>query len=224
MSPLSIELPHPRPLPVLLLLDTSGSMNRGNRIDALNRSVNEMMEAFKTAETIDAEIWACIVSFGGEAPRLVLPLSPLTEVPEIRLTASGKTYMAGALRMAKSIIEDRNRFPRPCYRPLILLLSDGLPSDDYETALSEFLSPDTRSSKCDRMAIHFGGDDPAFGPERMARFVEGTAHRIFKPEDSKGLDACLRAVTLSMTLRSRLANPNQIVPVADPVDPEGGYF
>ena len=103
-------------------------MNRDNRIDALNRSVNEMLAAFKGTETIDAEIRACIISFGGQRPQVVLPLSPLADIPEIRLTASGKTYMAGALRTAKSMIEDRDCFPRPCYCPSVLLLSDGKPT------------------------------------------------------------------------------------------------
>lgn len=222
-NPINFQLPRPRPLPVLLLLDTSGSMNRDDRIGALNKAVAEMIVAFKENETLDAEIVLGIITFGGGVST-ALPMTRAAEVSPPVLTATGKTYMGGALREAKRLIEDRNGLPRPSYRPLVLLLSDGKPTDDYEQALSEFLADGSRSAKCDRMAIHFGGNDPDFGPERLERFVEGTGHRVFRPTDAKGLDACLRAVSMSMSIRSRSVNPNQTVPVPEPTDPEGGYF
>lgn len=52
-----------RPLPVILLLDRSGSMY-GENIDTLNSAVNEMIESFKTAGQGEVEINLGVISFG----------------------------------------------------------------------------------------------------------------------------------------------------------------
>ena len=54
--------PEPRALPVLLLLDVSGSMSVEGKIAALNRAVGEMLAAWANEEIVRAEIQVCIIT------------------------------------------------------------------------------------------------------------------------------------------------------------------
>jgi uncharacterized protein YegL len=54
-------------LPVILLLDTSGSMSENGKIEQLNVAVNEMIRSFKDLESTNAQIQVAIYTFGGEA-------------------------------------------------------------------------------------------------------------------------------------------------------------
>jgi uncharacterized protein YegL len=53
-----------RPLPVILLLDVSGSMHDHGKIDALNQAVQEMINSFKREQSFKAEIHLTIITFG----------------------------------------------------------------------------------------------------------------------------------------------------------------
>ena len=64
-----------RPLPVIILADTSGSMAADGKIDALNQSLREMLATFSTTDDLRAEIYVAIITFGGEA-RLRTHLMP----------------------------------------------------------------------------------------------------------------------------------------------------
>ena len=72
MSILDIPAIVPRALPVVLLLDTSGSMRANDKIEVLNDSVREMIAALKEADARTGSIRLSLVAFGGEGARVVL--------------------------------------------------------------------------------------------------------------------------------------------------------
>ena len=57
----------PRPLPVIILADTSGSMSEHGKIEALNNALKEMMSSFSQESRRAAEIQVAIITFGGQA-------------------------------------------------------------------------------------------------------------------------------------------------------------
>ncbi len=152
----------PRALPVVLLLDESGSMSRPTSledscscIETLNNSVNEMIATFKREDIDACLIRVCIVTFGNVA-KLKLPFTDVGAVDNINLTADGSTAMGGAFRIAKTEIENRQNFPHGAYRPVVVLVSDGGPNDDgWEQSLDDFIHAG-RTAGCDRWALAIG--------------------------------------------------------------------
>jgi uncharacterized protein YegL len=60
-----------RILPVVLLLDTSGSMREDDKIDVLNDSVTEMIEELTEVDAGHGFITLSIITFGGESASVV---------------------------------------------------------------------------------------------------------------------------------------------------------
>jgi len=196
-----------KPLPVILLLDVSGSMS-GGKIRILNDAVREMLDTFRDTENSETEIWVAIITFGDK----VLLHQKLVSAGHIQwheLSADGLTPLGVALQMAKAMIEDKDEVPSRAYRPTVVLVSDGEPTDDWKGPLNEFVG-NGRSAKCDRMAMAIGaGADEAV----LRQFVEGTQNQIFYAENAGQLRDFFKFVTMSVTTRTRSQTPN-VVPAA----------
>jgi len=203
-DPTKFTAPTAKPLPVILLLDVSGSM-AGAKIQNLNESVKDMLETFRDTETSEIEIHVAIITFGLEVT-LRQALSSVSDIAWHDLSASGMTPLGTALKMAKAMIEDKNVVPSRAYRPTVVLVSDGQPNDSWEQPLQAFIKSG-RSSKCDRMALAIGADaDEAV----LGRFIEGTQHPLFYAENAKQLREFFEFVTMSVTTRTRSQNPNAL--------------
>ena len=63
----------PRPLPVIVLADTSGSMGENGKIEALNAAMKDMVSTFAKESRLRAEIQVGLITFGGKA-QMHLPL------------------------------------------------------------------------------------------------------------------------------------------------------
>ncbi|HHN3662531.1 TPA: VWA domain-containing protein [Pseudomonas aeruginosa] len=121
----------PRPLPVIVLADTSGSMGENGKIEALNAAMKEMVSTFAQESRLRAEIQVGLITFGGKA-QMHLPLVAahgVTGVSEFQ--AAGATPMGAAFDLARQLLEDKDRIPSRAYRPVLILLSDGQPTDDW---------------------------------------------------------------------------------------------
>jgi len=206
-DPKKFTAPAAKPLPVILLLDVSSSMS-GRNIDNLNKAVKDMLEAFSEEERMETEILVSIITFGGGV-NLHMPYTKSSQVEWNPLKANGLTPMGTALRMAKDMIEDKDVTPSRAYRPTIVLVSDGMPTDDWEGPLESFIA-EGRSSKCDRMAVAIGDNVDAVV---LGRFIENTPHDLFyaENEDVKTLHNFFQKVTMSVTTRSQSKNPNEIL-------------
>lgn len=209
-DPEKFTAPTARPLPVVLLLDVSGSM-QGAKIQNLNEAVRDMLDTFRDTERGEIEIHVAIITFGAEV-RLHQPLASASEITWHDLTASGMTPLGTALKMAKAMIEDKNVIPSRAYRPTVVLVSDGQPNDSWERPLEEFIK-DGRSSKCDRMALAIGADADE---NVLGRFIQGTNNPLFYAENAKQLRDFFKFVTMSVTIRSQSRDKN-VVPDASAI-------
>ena len=145
-------MPEARMLPVILLLDVSGSMSYDAKMDELNSSVREMLESFQKEQIVQAEICVSIITFGSEV-KVHTELTPARDIQYTDMVANGMTYMGRALDKAYEMIEDKTKIPKNAYRPVVVLVSDGAPNDDHwEDKLNKFTSTG-RSSKCDRWSL-----------------------------------------------------------------------
>lgn len=200
--------PQAKPLPVVLLLDTSGSMY-GDKISSLNDAVRNMLGTLRKEASQANEFLVSIITFGGTA-RLAYPPTPVPELEYTDLYADGSTPLGAAIDIAKALIEDRERTPSRAYRPLVVLVSDGAPNDSWEHKLDHFIR-DGRSAKCDRMALGIGREAyHGSGRATLERFVAGTGHRVFEAKDAGDLHNFFRFVTMSVVSRSLSRNPNQV--------------
>ncbi|EGQ9693534.1 VWA domain-containing protein [Vibrio parahaemolyticus] len=207
-DPSKFVAPTAKPIPVVLLLDVSGSMS-GSRIDQLNLAVREMISSFSSSETSEIEIQLAVITFGADV-KLHTAYTSATDIEWQDLSVSGLTPMGAALKMAKAMIEDKEVTPSRAYRPTIVLVSDGGPNDDWEGPLNDFIQ-NGRSSKCDRMAVAIGD-----GADRsvLNRFIEGCEYPLFTPDNASDIRNSFRYITMSVTARSKSQNPNKVVNVS----------
>lgn len=204
-----------KPLPVVLLLDTSSSMNAGgerSKIVELDSAVRDMIKDFAHEEQLETEIHVSVITFGYNGVQLALPYTNASKVEMKKLEAQGNTPMGMALRMAKDMIEDKETTPSRAYRPLVILCSDGAPNDDWEDPMDNFIK-DGRSSKCDRMAMAIGSDA---NETVLKRFIEGTENPLFYAKDASSMHKFFKFVTMSVATRSHSQNPNVIMKIEPP--------
>ena len=200
-----------KPLPVILLLDVSGSM-AGEKIRNLNDAVRDMMEVFKDTENGETEIWVAVITFGAEV-KLHRALTSVANVEWHNLSSGGGTPLGVAFQMAKAMVEDTEVVPSRAYRPTVVLVSDGRPGDSWETPLKAFIN-EGRSAKCDRMAMAIGANaDEGV----LSRFIEGTKNSLFYAENAKQLRDFFKFVTMSVTIRTKSQTPN-VPPDAGAID------
>ena len=213
-NPADFTIPAAKPLPVILLLDVSGSMQYNDNIGALNKAVAEMIAAFADQTKREVEIQVSAITFGAEV-KLHLPYTPAGKIVWSTLTASGQTPLATALKMAKAMVEDRSVTPSRAYRPAVVLVSDGAPvpaEQPWREALKAFIS-EGRSAKCERMALGIGSEADE---SVLEAFIAGSDNaKVFHASDAAGIADFFKFVTMSVTTRSKSVNPNQTVAQAE---------
>lgn len=257
-DPSRFTAPKAKPLPVFLLLDVSDSMNEvvdpqnvrrtgktfeadgqtwerveggTTKIKILNESVRQMMDSFAAEERMETEFLVSIITFGDQAA-LHLPPQSASSVNWTDMTTNGFTAMGAAFSLAKDYIEDKTIIPSRAYRPTVVLVSDGQPTDAWEHPL-EHLTSDGRSAKCFFMAMGIGPDP---GNHVLERFISQTPilaevnghpvpNEVFKAEDADRIHDFFRKVTMSVITRSKSQNPN-FVPTSEEgaFENEGGYW
>jgi uncharacterized protein YegL len=212
-NPADFVVEEPKSIPVVLLLDVSCSMS-GDNINTLNKAVDLMISSFKKAETMETFIKLSIITFGSEnGVDLHTELTEVSNISFAPLSVYGATPMGTVFKMAKAMIEDKDIFKGRDYRPTIILLSDGAPTDDWRGPLDDFVNSG-RTSKCDRMAISIGGD----GKEPLDKFIEGCENPLFYAEDASKLVEEFKKITMSVTMRTKSVNKNQTINIKESLD------
>lgn len=208
-----------RPLPVILMADVSGSMAVDGKITALNSAVAEMQAAFAEEDDAQAEIHMAVVTFGGAAA-LHQPLTPAAQVQWTPMQANGMTPMGGALDIVTDLIEDHERVPSRAYRPTVILVSDGLPNDEWQRPLERFHQSE-RAAKAQRFALGIGADADH---DMLRAFLGDPEGRVFEAHEVREVRKFFRWVTMSVTSRSRSSQPNLMVDVDPPEQDDFGEF
>ncbi len=199
-----------RPLPVIVLADVSGSMSVDGKIEALNQALKEMIAGFARESSTRAEIQVGLITFGGKQAKVHLPLAPAHQISEVTpLRADGNTPMGAAFAEGRALIEDKERIPSRAYRPVLVLVSDGHPTDSWEEAFAALCGSE-RAQKATRFAMAIGADADV---DMLGRFANDKESPVFKAHEARDIHRFFHAVTMSVTARSRSATPNSAAPL-----------
>ncbi|WP_166079487.1 vWA domain-containing protein [Xiamenia xianingshaonis] len=210
-----------KPLPIIMLLDESGSMGQrlgeGIKIDVLNKAVRTMLATLSHEESQASEFLVSIIGFGGSGAHFIAGTeSPVTasEVAYSDLLPSGGTPLGAALIAASQLVEDKERIPSRSYRPLVILVCDGEPNDSWEAPLNSFISSG-RTAKCDRMALAVGCEEGDKAWAMLEEFVAGTDNPVWTADQAADIVKFFKFVTMSVTQRSQAKDPNKLIPAKE---------
>jgi uncharacterized protein YegL len=144
-----------RPLPLVILADTSGSMS-GEKISSLNQALAALVQDLRADDQTKDSVILSLVTFDSTVKEVVT-LAPINTVQLPKLTTTGSTSMGQAFRVALTQLADPQRLPTRCLMPVIVLATDGQPTDDWRTPLDE-LKNHNRVGNALRLALAIGAD------------------------------------------------------------------
>ena len=187
-------------LPIIYVLDTSGSM-AGDRIAAVNTAMSETMEVLKDVSNNNptAELKIGVLQFDTGAKWI---------------TNNGFVYMddfywndlkAGGLTdLGSALNELHNKLSRSAFMdssvgykvPVIIFMSDGGPTDDYETALKKINDSNKWFKAATKIAIAVG--DGA-NLDVLAKIV-GNQEAVIRVDDLESLKKLIRVVSVTASM------------------------
>ena len=200
-------LDSPRPLPVIILADTSGSMH-GPKIASLNAALKELVQDLGGTRQPQGEIHLAVITFDNTVR--VGQLAPASEFQAEEYTAGGRTAMGAALDAARLMLGDPEQVPSRAYTPTLVLISDGVPTDHFDKALRDLMGHD-RAKRATRMALAIGQDANV---EKLKAFVADPEVPVMRANEVAKIRDFFRWVTFSVQARSRSRNPDQAMVVS----------
>ncbi len=182
-----------RPLHFFLLADCSGSMAASGKMTSLNTAIREVLP--QLAETSEsnphAEVFVRAIAFStGARWHLEEPTHP-DEMPWEDLTPGGYTDLGAALQLLSGVLTVPPMEER-ALPPAIVLVSDGMPTDDFEQALTELMDLPW-AARSVRMAIAIGHDASY---DSLARFIGDPAIEPLTASNPEQLVMALRWATV----------------------------
>jgi uncharacterized protein YegL len=165
-------------LPVVLLLDVSGSM-AGAAINELNESLKLLEAELKGDPIASQRVQILLIEFGGLHD--VAVISEWVDAMDFvapTLTASGSTPMGTAVRLGLDKLEEQKSRYRnagiPYNRPWVFLITDGDPTDQWEQ-----IAHQSKSNEAEGKFIFFGiGVGAGASLSTLARFSSRQPVRV----------------------------------------------
>jgi uncharacterized protein YegL len=161
-----------RRLPVYLLLDCSESMI-GEGISALQSGMDALLRSLRTDPHALETVWLSCITFDREA-RLVFPLTELTEVQAPKLRVRPGTALGAALELCSERIQKEvqktTASQKGDWRPLIVVITDGQPTDDWSSALRK-LGTGVKPRPANIYAIGCGDDVDTASLQKLTEIV-----------------------------------------------------
>lgn len=196
----------PRILPIIVAVDTSGSMIKDGKIDALNLALKNFVNSLKEEKSEKLDIQLALYSFGGNNQvACEHELAPVANVECEEFTAAGRTPLGKVLYTIKQLVEDRTKIPSRSYAPTIVIVTDGISTDKTEQALADFKS-NGRSTKAFRLAMAIGDDADM---EFLKAFVSEPEYLV-TGESASDIKKFFKFVTMSVSQRAHSQSPDSI--------------
>ncbi len=151
-----------RPLHFIFLCDCSGSMQAQGKMESLNQAIRQALPAMAEVAHAnpEASVLVRVVSFASQARWHIGLPTPAAEMAgrwqDLAAEPQGLTSMGAALRLLAEALRTPPMEPR-ALPPVLVLISDGAPTDDYGAAL-ELLMGEPWARKAVRLAIAIGHD------------------------------------------------------------------
>ena len=197
MSLLKDITPAPRKVMTLFyLVDTSGSMS-GSRIGTVNAAMEECIPLLKEVAQAndDAEIRVAILQFSSGCSWVTPASGPvgLEDIIWNDLQAGGVTEFGGALLELDRKLS-RNEYLKSqtgAYAPVILLLSDGGPTDQWEIGLNKI-----KQNNWFKHAIKIAIDIESGSDRSVLAQFTGNPEAILDAKDSATLKKMIHKVSV----------------------------
>lgn len=125
-------------LVIFFLIDTSGSM-KGTKMGELNTAMEELMPEIRRVGEADTDVKVAVLTFATHLAWMYPEPISIEEFEWSRLSPAGITNMGSAFEEL-AIRLSRNSFlssPSLSFAPVIFLMTDGYPSDDYKRGLKK---------------------------------------------------------------------------------------
>ena len=176
-------------VPVCLCLDTSGSMQKNDAINQLNKGVAAFLQYVREHETTVNSVELAVVTFDSEI-KVVRDFALVDEGCALTLTAQGGTGLAPGVNKALDILEarklDYKNAGRDYFQPILIIFTDGKPGDmeDVPAAQKRCMELiDNKKLTC--FAASVGNDEDPEKSRAIEAFLKGFTSRVFHIKDAK---------------------------------------
>ena len=134
-----------RRLPVYLLLDTSGSMY-GEPIEAVRNAMQILLSELQGDPNALETAYLSVITFN-DTPSQIVPLTDISSVQLPDIEAGGGTALGAALQLLadklKTELKQNEGEIKGDWKPLIFLMTDGMPTDSIENGIQAIKSSHT---------------------------------------------------------------------------------
>jgi uncharacterized protein YegL len=200
-----------RPLHFIWLLDCSGSMTEGGKIEALNNALREVIPAIRKATEGNPEVqfFMRALKFSTGAEWHVETPTPAAEFKWMDVRAGGETDMGQAFALLAAELQSLPQTAR-LLPPVVVLVSDGKPTDDWRGALQALLEVPW-AKRAVKMAIAIGQDADQ---ETLRKFMDDPERPVLRADNAEQLVNCIKWVSTSITATP----PGRELPKPPPVE------
>ncbi|HOF68034.1 MAG TPA: VWA domain-containing protein [Ruminococcus sp.] len=125
-------------LVIFFLIDTSGSM-KGTKMGELNTAMEELLPEIRRIGEADTDVKVAVLTFSTNLAWMYSEPISIEDFEWNRLSANGITNMGAAFEEL-ALRLSRNSFlnsPSLSFAPVIFLMTDGYPSDNYKEGLKK---------------------------------------------------------------------------------------
>ena len=193
-----------REMVLFLLIDQSGSMY-GTKIGAVNTAVREAIPELRDVGGSDASIKVAVLLFSNGCKWMYPEPIPIEDFQWDTIEADGMTDLGVALSELSSKMS-KNSFlksPSASVAPVIFLLSDGAPTDDYESGLQK-LKENKWFKYAIKVAVAIGDDADLSVLERFT----GTKEGVILTHTPEALKKMIRFLTVTS---SKIGSKSQVI-------------
>ncbi len=159
-----------RPLHFIIAADGSWSMN-GEKMQALNFAIATMLPQLVDWERAqeNANVLIRALKFDNKAEWHIKDPTPVADVrwQALRCEPRALTHMGAAMRLMASVLT-ADQMERRALRPALLLITDGIATDDFDAGLADLLATPGGKAAL-RIAVAIGPDARA---EQLAKFSD----------------------------------------------------
>jgi uncharacterized protein YegL len=195
-----------RPLHFIWIADCSGSMEADGKIQALNQAIRETIPHMRKIadENVNAQVLVRALKFSSGAQWHISQPTPVESFEWSDLTASGVTDMGKALSMLAAQLKMPPMSER-ALPPVLVLITDGQPTDDYQKGLLEVLD-EPWGKKAVRMGIAIGEDA---NNEVLQKFI---GNPEIAPLQANNPEALVKHIRwLSTAVLKTASSPNSVL-------------
>jgi len=178
-----------RPLHFIWIADCSDSMGVHGKIQALNTAIREAIPHMRRVakDNPNAQVLVRAVRFSDGAYWHIAQPVPVEQFEWVDLQAKGVTDMGKALELVAEQLE-MPPMPERALPPVLVLISDGLPTDDFAAGLNALLDLPW-GKKAVRIAIAIGEDANL---EVLQRFINNSELKPLRANNPEALTTHIR--------------------------------